>query len=434
MGPPALFGSLVLACFAGVSAVSAAVSEQSVSTSRQFIVYGSDLALRGVICDLAEHTKRELLGLVGQRDDWIIPIVINARRPQANLPDLPRLKVDLGQTGFGLKLQLDLLIDPATSRPEIRHELLRALILEMMYRHEPQLPSGVTYASPPDWLLDGIPSEESDLPRERVAALLALSAGTGNVWPLHRFVAQRTELLDAAARRLYRAYSCALVDLLSRRPAGPRRLTQFILDLPRASNDPMEELRNYFPEIFRTESAETTWQKQIERLSADQAYQVLSSAETERRLDEILRLRISDRGEQRSYDLVQFQDFQKHQTAKKALTALANNLTALATRGHPVYAPIIAEYAQVVSSIGRRRTLGVPKRLAQLASTRKAMSAQTREIDDYLNWFEANSLVTPSGQFADYMKAAEHAEQPGRTKRDSISVYLDALETQFEHE
>jgi hypothetical protein len=434
MAPPSLFGSIALACFVGVSAASAAGAEQSTSSSHQFIVYGNDLAMRGIICDLAERTKREFLGLVGQRDDWITPIVINARRPQANLPELPRLNVDLGQTGFGLKLQLDLLIDPATRPPEIRHELLRALILEMMYRREPQLPSGATYVSPREWLLDGIPSEESDLPRERIGAWLGLSAGSGNVWPLHRFVAQRPDLLDAAARKLYRAYSFALVDLLSRKPDGPRRLTQFILDLPRASNDPTENLRNHFPEIFGTQSAETTWEKQIARLSSDRAYLLLSSAETERRLDEILRLRISDRGPQRSYDLVQFQDFRKSKMAKKALVALANNLAALATRAHPIYAPIIAEYAQIVSSIERGRTLRVPKRLAQLASTREAISAQMRAIDDYLNWFEATSLVKPSGQFADYMKAAERAAQPRRTKRDSISVYLDALETQFERQ
>jgi hypothetical protein len=434
MGPPALFGSIALACFMALSAASAAPIEQSVSTSRQFIVYGRDLALRGTICELAERTKRELLGVVGQRDDWIIPVVINARRPQANLPELPRLKVDLSQTGFGLKLQLDLLIDPATDRTDIRRELLRALILEMMYRREPQLPSGATYASPPDWLLDGIPSEERELSRDRVAALLALSAGSGNVWPLHRFVTQRIEVLDAAARKLCGAYSCALVDLLRRRPDGPRRLTQFILDLPRASNDPMEDLRNHFPEVFGTESAETTWQRQIKRLSTTHAYQLLSSAETERRLDEILRLRVSDHGREESYDLGQFAAFQKHPAAKVALVALANDLAALATHAHPVYAPIISEYAQIVSSIEHGRTLSTPKRLAQLASTRKAMSAQMRQIDDYLNWFEATSLVEPSGQFADYMKAAERAAQPGRTKRDSISVYLDALETEFGRE
>jgi hypothetical protein len=54
-----------------------------------------------------------------------------------------------------------------------------------------------------------------------------------------------------------------------------------------------------------------------------------------------------------------------------------------------------------------------------------------RGIDDYLNWFEATRLSGPSGAFADYMKAAESASRPPPGKRDPISVYLDALETQF---
>ena len=57
-----------------------------------------------------------------------------------------------------------------------------------------------------------------------------------------------------------------------------------------------------------------------------------------------------------------------------------------------------------------------------------------REIDDYLNWFEATSMDGPSGEFSDYLKAAKRANQPQQTKRDPISVYLDALETQVEEQ
>jgi hypothetical protein len=428
----ALLANVALVFFAVVNGSAAVAMQQSVSTSRQFVVYGTDLAVRGAICDLAEQTKRELLNALGERDQWSTAIVVNARYPQANLPELPRVKVDLGQTGSGLKIQLDLVIDPAVSRPDIRRELLRALILEMMYRREPQLPSGAVYSAPPAWLLDGIASEKSDLPRERVAALLRLSAASGNIWPLHRFLAQRVELLDAAARNLYRAYSFALVDLLSSGSNGRPALTHFILDLPRASNDPMEDLRAHFPGVFGAESAEMTWQKQIARLSADQPYQLLSSRETEQRLEEILRLTISDRGEQKHYDLKEFPIFLKEKSARRALTSLVNELTALATRAHPVFAPVIADYVRVVSSIRQGRTLDVMKRLEQLASTRRMMAAQMREIDDYLNWFEATSLAKPSGRFADYMKAAERAAERERTKKDPISVYLDAVETQLD--
>jgi hypothetical protein len=431
---PAVFHFVIIGLLAvGAVGVAGAV-EQSISTSRQFIVYGTDLAVRGAICDFTERTKRELLTLLSQPDNWTTPIVINAQYPRANLPEMPRLSVNLAQTGFGVKLQLDLVIDSGVSRPAIRRELLRALLLEMIYRAQPNIAAGTAYVSPPDWFLEGVPSQQSDLTRDRVTAILALPVAAKSVLPLEKFLAQRPELLDAPARNLYRAYAFSLVDLLRRAPDGPHRLTQFILDLPGSSNDPMAELRSHFPGLFEPDTAEGTWQNQVARLAGDQPYQLLSSAETERRLDEMVRLKISDRGaEKKSYELTQFPIFRKHSATKKRLAALAHELEGLATRAHPIYAPIIADYAEITALIGRGKTLDVPKRLERLKILRKAIAAQMREIDDYLNWFEATSLAGPSGEFADYMKAAERAAQPERAKRDAISVYLDAIETQFEH-
>ncbi len=60
------------------------------------------------------------------------------------------------------------------------------------------------------------------------------------------------------------------------------------------------------------------------------------------------------------------------------------------------------------------------------------MSAQMQEIDDYLNWFEATNLVEPERTIRRLHESRERAAQPERTRKDSISVYLDALETQFE--
>jgi hypothetical protein len=430
---PALFCSLVISLFALGAAAAAGPVEQSISTSRQFIVYGTDLAMRGAICDLAERTKRELLTLLAERDNWTAAIVINAQYPRANLPEVPRLSVDLGQTGFGLKLQLDLVIDPGVTRPEIRRELLRALVLEMIYRTQPNIPAGTVYVSPPDWFLEGVPAQQSDLPRDRVTALLAMPVAAKNVLPLEKFLAQRPELLDAPGRSLYRAYAFALVDLLGRAPDGPHRLAQFIFHLPASSNDPMAELRSHFPGLFESDNGEQAWQKQVVRLSRDQPYQLLGSAETERQLEELLRLKISNRSAGKNYELMQFPIFLKDGAAKKTLASLARDLESLTTRAHPVYAPIIAEYVEISALLRRGKTLDVPRRLERLRNLRKALAAQMREIDDYLNWFEATSMARPSGEFADYLKAAKRANQLDRTKRDPISVYLDALEMQFEN-
>jgi hypothetical protein len=406
--------------------------QHSISTTRQFVVYGPDVAARGAICDFAEQTKRELLTLLGQRDEWISAIIVNAQPSRANLPEVPRLRVDFSQTGFGLKLQLDLVINSGVSRPEIRRELLRTLILEMIYRAQPNLPAGTAYVSPPDWFLEGVPAQASELTRDRVATILAVPTAAKNILPLEKFLEQRPELLDGPGRNLHRAYAFALVDLLGRSPDGPRRLTRFLVDLPKASNDDLAELKKHFPGLFDSEQAERTWQREVARISADQPYQLLGSAETERRLNDSLRVTVADHNKEKSYDLMEFPIFLKNKAAKKTLGTVARDLSVLATRAHPVYASIIADYAEIITLLVRGKTLDVPRRLERLQKTRNAMVAQMREIDDYLNWFEATSLAGPSGEFTGYMRAAERAAQPNQTKRDPISVYLDALQAQFE--
>jgi len=425
--PSFLAGAILAATF------SAAFADQSISSSRQFIVYGTDLTVRGAICDLAERTKSELLALVNQRDDWKIAIVINAQYRQANLPEIPRLSVALGQTGSGLKLQLDLIVNAGLSQPEIRRELLRALLLELMYRGQADLKAGDVYTSPPDWLLDGIPAEQTDLPRDRLARVLALPVAAKNILPLEKFLAERPELLDAAGRTLYRAYSRALVDLIRHTPDGSRSLARFIADLPLSSNDPMAELRSHFPGLFEDARAEKNWEKQVARLATEQPYQLLGIAETERLLAENLQFKTSERGLEKSYKLEEFALFLKSRSAKNVLNALANELRTLATRANPIYAPIIAEYADIAARLRRGKTARVAERLQRLRAARETVAAQMRQIDDYLNWFEATGLGRPSGEFADYMRAAERAAHRERTKRDPISLYLDVLETEFEN-
>ena len=403
------------------------------STSRQFIVYGTQIAVRGAICDVAERTKDELLGLLNQRDAWTTAIVINAQYPQANLPELPRLSLDLSQTGFGLKIQLNLTVDREISRPEVRREILRALLLELIYRGEPDMPAGHLYATPPDWLLDGVPEEQSDLHGQRASELLALPLASGMVMPLEQLLRQNPQLLDATGRRLYRAYSIAFVGFLTAAREGRARLGRFVLDLRSASNDPVADLRKHFPEIFRDVSmAEKMWKNHLARIAREQPYQSLSGAETERRLKRALSLDLGDQDGQESYDLAEFTKFRRHPSAKASLLLLARDLDELGRRANPIYQPLISEYAKVAALLARGKTRGLSKRIAGLRARHRESASRRRGIDDYLNWFEATHLRRPSGAFAEYMKVAEAAARPPQSKRDPISIYLDALGTEFE--
>jgi hypothetical protein len=406
--------------------------ERSISASRQFIAYGADLRVRGAICDLAEQTKRDLLRVIDQRDQWETPIVINAQYPQANLPETPRAALNFSQTGFGLKLQLDLTIALDVSRPEVRRELLRALLLEMMYRGRPNVAAGTDYLSPPDWLLEGIAAQQSDF-EQGATDLLAAPVAAQKILPLADFLNQRPELLDAPGRALYRAYSFALVQLLAQSPDGPHRLAKFIADLPAASNDPLAELGKYFPELSGSDgNVEKAWTTQIARLSVPRPYQLLGAAETERLLEETLHFKIAAAGSEKTWQLADFAKWEKGSNAKSVLAALSRQLSAMGTRANPIYRPIVSEYAAIAARLSAGKQKGISQRLERLSSSRKTLARQMRGIDDYMNWFEATKARGPSGAFTDYMKAAEASARP-EPRRDPISVYLDVLEAQFQN-
>lgn len=409
--------------------------ERSVSTSRQFLVYGADVRLRGAICDLAERTKRDVLQLIDQRDEWTTPIVVNAQSPRANLPEMPRAALSFAQTGFGLKLQLDLTIASDVSQPQVRRELLHTILLEMMYRRETNLPAGTAYVPPPDWLLDGIPPRQSNLDWGRLVDVLGAPVTARMIPPLEEFLRPRklSGLDDAPGRSLYRAYSFALVELLTHTSGGRRRLARFIADLPSTSNDPMADLGAHFPELSNASSAEKAWSLRIARLATGQPFQLLSAEETKQKLDELLVSKASDADPERKYQLDEFPKFIRNASSKLALARFSRDMSALATRANPIYRPLIYEYQKISTLLARGKTNRIAERLARLVASRHGIAAQMRKIDDYMNWFEATKSLGPSGAFTDYLKAAELASQPEQRRRDPISVYLDVLETQFQN-
>jgi hypothetical protein len=407
--------------------------ERSVSTSRQFLVYGTDIRLRAAICDLAERAKADVLRLSDQRDEWTTPIVVNARYPQANLPEAPRAALSFAQTGFGLKLQLDLTIVSNTRQPEIRRELLRVILLEMMYRHQTDLPVGTCYIPPPDWLLDGTAPRQSDFDGEELIDVLRTPLAQHKILPLEEFLRQRPDLFDVPGRSVYRAYCFALVELLVHEPAGRHCLARFIASLPAASNDALAGLRAFFPELGNATDAEKVWRLHLERLAAGQSFQLLSAKETEEKLAELLVVRIRDAGPERNYRLAEFPKFIRDASSRLSLARRSEDLRTLGARANPVYCPLINEYEKAATLLALGKTNGIAKRLVRLNATRDGIASRAQKIDDYMNWFEATKPREPSGAFADYLNAAELTTQPEKRRRDPISVYLDVFETQFQN-
>ena len=421
----AIFLSIVLTAHF----VHAASTEHSVSPSRQFVIYGADAELRGVVSDLAERTKANLLTLLRQRDNWIVPVVVNLQPQQANLPEIPPADLRFSQTGFGLKLQLDLTISKSLDASLVERELLRAILLEMIYRKQSRIAAGSVFVEPPDWLIEGALALAPGRDRGQLVEALTTADQTE---PLEAFLRQRPKLLDSAGRTLYRAYSFAFVQMLIDGRNGPSRLTQYIGHLSNASNEPLADLKTQFPSLGS--DAEQTWQLTLSRLKNLQTYQSLTFVESERRLDELLRLKISEANKpEKPEDLDELAQHKISASEKMALSELNRELLVFVALANPVLRPIVRECQEIVALLGRGKRKRMAKRLSRLEVTRKQLAARMSDIDDYMNWFEATQMKSRSGNFTGYLKAANHSQLAAPKRHDPLSVYVDALEDQVEN-
>ncbi len=401
--------------------------ERSVSTSRQFIVYSSDARVRAALCDVAERGKSTVLALLQQPDQWKIPIVVNAQPPQANLPELPAAALNLGQTGFGLKLQLDLTIGADLDAPAIERQLLRTILVEMMYRRQQDLPPGAAYVQPPKWLVEGILAWDSQLAPTEFGSPLRNSVSARKVVSLQNFLHQQPALLDSPSREVYRSYSYALVSLLK----NGKELAKFIADLPEAPADTFSDLIGHFKILGGSiENAERVWNTSVAQLAISNGYESFTVSETERRLETLLHFQFPKSKEpEKFWELKDYAKFIRLPEHAAVLYALSENLMVLGVRANPVCRPIILEYQRIASTLARGKTSGIGRRLTRLGNTRETLISRVQEIDDYMNWFEATQSSERSGTFIEYLKADEKTAATHR--RDAISVYLDSLENQM---
>ena len=197
------------------------------------------------------------------------------------------------------------------------------------------------------------------------------------------------------------------------------------------SNDLLANLKAHFP--FLVADAEGTWQLTLQRLRDFQTYQLLTFAESEQRLAELLSVKISQAN--KPAKVTTLDEFAKHKISageKMALSQLNRDLLVFVAQANPVLRPIAREYEQITALLARGKSRGVAKRLSHLDATRKQLVARMSDIDDYMNWFEATQMKNGSGNFADYLKTVDQSQSSPSKRHDPLSVYVDALEDQVE--
>lgn len=400
--------------------------EQSVSPSHQFIIHGGDPSFRGALSQLAEQTKSNLLSLLRRTDNWKTVILINLETSQANLPEIPPTEIRFSQTGFGVKLQLDFTIGPDPNAALLERELLKTILLEMMYRRQPNIRPGTVYVQPPDWLIDGVLALTPSRERGGLIEALTISPKTQSLKDFlrHRPITD----LDSGARSLFRAYSYSLVQMLIDLPEGRSQLARYIDNLSTGSTEPLVDLQAQFPALRG--NFNKLWESKVAEIAAAAKYELLSFAETAYRLDRLMKINIGD-APVKVADLGGLLSHRKLAVSgKAALVRLSRELLLLTARAHPVMRPIVREYQEIVSLMAVQKWRHLAKRLADVETLRDRLIDRMTNIDDYMNWFEATQLTNKSGIFSGYLRAAD-SEGTHLRRHDPLSVYLDSLENQF---
>ena len=425
----------------GLVGWAADVLPHTFSRSRQFVVYARDGSLRGAVGTLGEETKTGILSVLGMKDQWQIPIVIDLRAPEPNAPD-NRAPVHwtLGQTGAGLKIELDLLLGGAERGTRIRDELVRGLLLELAYRDHDRLPAGRPYTPPPPWLVVGLSAYLENLEDGVSAQMFAALLPTTQALSITDFLGRDPAVMDSTSRAVYRAYAYNLVCLLLRELDGGRAgLVTFVRSLPDTTYDEARgaaALGRQFPELSKPDSLDKWWTLGLARLSEKDRHLIFSAAESEGRLQRSLTFTAPADPKRRlpakQYTLGEFKEYGERKDNRRLLEGTREELAALSGQANPLYRQIVADYAEIVAGLMRSRTGGADEKLLQLAAQRRDMLKYRDEISDYMNWYEATQATAQSGSFEDYFHTVHQLGAAERVHRpDAISVYLDGLGTEL---
>jgi hypothetical protein len=424
----------VLLGFSVGAAEAVDLKARTVSSSKEFFIYCPDAALRGRVAGFAEETKAQLLALLGETGHARSPILITIDRPDTAGAAPVQLHAFEGPDGSSIQLDVRLVQDTPV---DLQKHIIRAILLELVYRDHGGIKGGETYVEAPWWIVEGAAQiiRRRDLGVE--SDLFKRLIEQNRFPPLAEFLAMRDAALGDTAAAIDEACAMCLLQLLLDQPNGRPNLGRLLRHWPDNYQDPTAALLRDFPGLAeKTGQIEKWWTLNLARFSAAERHQGLSARETEKELAALLSFAVSTnaQGEKQRFSLGDYPAFLKLRGAKAALLELHGALIGLSARANPLFRGVVADYERIAAALLRRKTHGVASRIADAERYRKVLLERMDAVADYLNWFEATQFGTRSDAFAGFLKAANQVsvEEEERARRDDpVAQYLDALQAEF---
>ncbi len=394
---------------------------RTVSTSKQFTVFGGTRSERSDLARRAEDSKKNLLRELQTADAWKSPVLIVLTPGDGVRLRQPAVFVQVFDAEeAGRKIQLDLAPGTLADRAAVDRGIMRSLLLEMALRNQ-KFEKG-RFVDPPDWLMAAMSAATGGEPGERASLYASLMEGKG-VPDFDKFLRQNTASLRGRAQEIHAAQSLALFNGLADLPNGRQRIVDH-LTMAEPARDPWHRFAQSWPDLANDPAKlARLWGLAMAKLSSPTKLEFLSAEETGKKIAAILQSLDAPGADSGSAEALQA--LSRTEDGRFRLARASEETQRLVFRSHPLYAALLGEYRTMLDDLARKRRWGFAKRFNEAEETRFALDERATEITDYLNWFHANhveeSVPTTVAQRLS-------APNPPAARNDKISRYLDSVE------
>ena len=411
--------------------------EAVISHSEQFRISGGEAAMRGTAANLAEEAKDELLRLTEEKDEWKVPIRISLRGKPGDLAPAREtvLRIIFDENGYVIELFVNL--SRGLRNEPLKRAVTEALIYARGLQDRPRVESEVRLTVLP-WVVEGLREATAWRRKQTDRKLyesLFLSGGLFKLDDL--FVLSEAEYtsIDAVSRAAFRISSGALMMALIEQPDGKAGIRNFLAELAGFQGEMPSLLRKHFPDLNLSEkSLEKWWALQLANKATAPLTESLSVIQTERGLEAALRLRYKDEaGVLKEITLAEWQSLAELEQPERieAVRLAQDDLLQLSYRSFPSYRKLLLDYQALLSEFAKGNTKGMAESLQDLTETRATMVAKAERARDFMDWFEITRARETSGAFDDYLSLKARLKSRPNTRTDSLSKYLDRLDSRF---
>jgi hypothetical protein len=404
--------------------------KRTVSPSQQFIIYCDNLDLRVRLSDAAETTSATLAKLIETPGRWRIPIVVTVLPAPPDGPGDSRCSTRFIDTEDGGKVAIDLFIGNRSENVQLQREFVRAVLIEYVLRN-----GDAQRVTPllPLWLLDGLTERLRLRDLGADAGLFQTLLDSNNLPPVADIIGRTRDAGEPTARALDAACSYSLLQLLVDLPNSRSSFGRYVRSFGAKGGAPMDQFARHFPQVAETPTTlEKWWSLSIARLSASDRFRGWTLDDSQKRLEETLTFRFPPaKGESGEVKLTlsDWRLISKDKTRREALSSTEAELQDLSARAHPMLRPVVASYAELVTALIRNKTRRFQQRLDTAKKQHEEVLTLMSGVVDYMNWYEAAMVKTPSGTFRGYLKSAAEPE-PKLPRNDPITRYIDAVVAQ----